>query len=324
VIIDCAHYKDGKRQNSEPLALDEAAAHCRAPDDSFVWIGLHDPTLDELERLGAHFRLHELAVEDAAHAHQRPKLESYGDGNFFVVLRTAHYHEDREEVEFGEVHLFIGQGYVVSVRHGPGSPLHDARLRLEARPELVALGPASVVWAIVDKIVDDYEPVVAGIEDDIEEVEADVFEGGGRQTQRIYFLRREVIEFYRAVHPLVEPLESLETGYAGLPDTLRDFFRDVADHVRRVNDAVMQQRDLLAGVLQANLAVVTVQQNEVVRKVSAWAAIITVPTWIASVYGMNFDHMPELHWVAGYPLALALMAVAAFSLYRMFRRTGWI
>jgi magnesium transporter len=220
--------------------------------------------------------------------------------------------------------LFIGPGYVVSVRQGAGSPLHEARLRLEARPELVELGPASVVWAIVDKVVDDYEPVVAGLEDDIAEVEAGVFGGGGHPTERIYFLRREVIEFYRAVHPLVAPLESLETGFVALPEMLQQFFRDVADHVRLVNDTVVQQRELLAGVLQANLAVVTVEQNEVVRKVSSWAAIITVPTFIASVYGMNFEHMPELRWVIGYPAALCLMALAAGGLYKTFKRTGWL
>lgn len=324
MIIDCAHYKDGRRQHEEPLPLDEAAARCMTADGGFAWVGVHDPTTDELDAIAARFDLHELAVEDAAKAHQRPKLEDYGDGDFFVVLRTAHYHDDVEEVEFGEVHLFIGPAYVVSVRHGAGSPLHDARLRLEARPELVELGPASVVWAIVDKVVDDYEPVVSGLEDDIEEVEAGVFGGGGHPTQRIYFLRREVIEFYRAVHPLVAPLEALEAGFVTLPPMLQQFFRDVADHVRRVDETVIQQRELLASVLQANLAVVTVEQNEVVRKVSGWAAIITVPTLIASIYGMNFDHMPELHWVAGYPLALALMATAAFALYRTFRRTGWL
>jgi magnesium transporter len=324
VIIDCAHYKDGRRQHEEPLSLEEAATRCTTADGGFVWVGVHDPTDRELSAIAGQFSLHELAVEDATHAHQRPKLEDYGDGDFFVVLRTAHYHDDVEEIEFGEVHLFIGPAYVVSVRHGAGSPLHEARLRLEARPELVELGPASVVWAIVDKVVDDYEPVVAGLEDDIEEVEVGVFGGSGHPTQRIYFLRREVIEFYRAVHPLVAPLESLETGFVTLPPMLQQFFRDVADHVRRVNETVMQQRELLSSVLQANLAVVTVEQNDVVRKVSGWAAIITVSTLIASIYGMNFDHMPELHWRVGYPMALALMLLAAFGLWRTFKRTGWL
>ena len=324
MIVDCAHYKDGRRQNTEPLSIDEAADCRHDPGGGFVWVGVVEPTPDEMQSLAQRFDLHPLAVEDANNAHQRPKLEDYEHGAFFLVLRTAYYDQAREVVEFGEVHVFIGPGYVVTVRHGKGD-LHEARLRLEARPDLIAAGPASVVWAVLDKVVDDYEPVAHGIEDDVEETETSVFTPGEDPTERIYFLRREVIEFYRAVHPLLAPLEALESGaFPNMPALLRQYFRDVADHVRRVNDEVLQQRELLFGVLQANMAVISVDQNEVVRKVSGWAAIITVPTLIASVYGMNFEHMPELAWKLGYPLALGAMAMSAFLLYRMFRRSGWL
>ena len=272
------------------------------------------------------FGLHALAVEDAEHAHQRPKLEDYEGDAYFIVLRTARYDDAREEVDFGEVHLFLGTNYVVAVRHGEASELRGARARFEHNPEIAAAGPAGVVWAILDKVVDDYEPVVAGLENDIDEVETAVFGDAGDQSRRIYFLRREVTEFQRAVHPLLAPLGSIERGAAfpNMDPRLRECLRDVADHVRRVDEEVSQQRELLGTILQANMAVIGVQQNEVVKKISAWAAIITVPTFIASVYGMNFEDMPELAWDAGYYLALVVMAVAALGLWRTFRRSGWL
>ncbi|MBA2636997.1 MAG: magnesium and cobalt transport protein CorA, partial [Solirubrobacterales bacterium] len=268
---------------------------------------------------------HPLAVEDAAKGHQRPKLEEYEDDQFFIVLRTARYDDAQEVVEFGEVHAFLGRSYVVVVRHGHANELRGVRERLEARPHLVDRGPGAVVWAILDKIVDDYAPVIDGLENDIEEVERAIFEGGPDQSQRIYLLRRELAGFYRAVHPLLAPLEAVERGaYPAIDAELRAYFRDVADHTRIVNDEVLMQRDLLDGVLSANLATIGVRQNDVVRKVSGWAAIVTVPTLIASVYGMNFEHMPELGWAFGYPLALALMVVCALGLWRFLRRVGWL
>jgi magnesium transporter len=323
VIVDCAHYLGGSRCHSGPLGIEEAAQRARAKD-GFVWLGLHDPTADELERVGREFGLHELALEDAGESHQRPKIEDY-DGSFFVVLKTARYDDDEEEVEFGEINIFLGSDYVITVRHGIASGLGDARKRLEARPDLVEIGPAAAAWAILDKVVDDYEPVAAGIENDITEVEDDVFKTVGDPTQRIYFLKREVIEFHRAVEPLIAPLESLENGtLIELDEKISRFFRDVADHTRRVNEQLHDQRDLLEGALQANLALVTLRQNEVVRSISAWAAIIAVPTFIASNYGMNFDNMPELNWDGGYPMSIALMLVTVFLLHRYFKRTGWL
>jgi magnesium transporter len=326
MIVDCAHYKDGHRQQEEALTPEQAADLARDPTDGeFVWIGLYEPQGGDLERLQKLFGLHELAVEDAQLAHQRPKIEDYDDG-YFIVLRTAHYHEDREEVHFGEIHVFAGPGYVITVRHGPGSELASARQRLEARADLLKLGPASAAWAVLDKVVDDYLPVVDAIEDDIEEVEKDVFDDDvPAPTARIYNLKREVIEFHRASWPLLAPLDALEQGaYARVPEELRRYFRDVGDHARRVDEQVSSQRELLTSVLEANLALVSVNQNEVVKKISSWAAIVAVPTFIASVYGMNFEHMPELRWRIGYPLALAAMAVCVAALVSFFRRIDWL
>jgi len=325
VIVDCAHYKDGKRQHEGQLSLDQAAAFAGHGGDEFVWIGLHEPQPEVLGELQALFGLHELAVEDAGFAHQRPKIEDY-DENYFIVLRTAHYHEQEETVHFGEIHVFIGTGYVISVRHGPGSELSSARSRLESRPDLLELGAASALWAILDKVVDDYLPVVAGIEDDIEEVEEDVFnDDRPAPTQRIYHLKREVVEFHRAAWPLLSPLEALEAGaYAQVPEELRRYFRDVHDHARRVDEQVNSQRELLTSVLEANLALVSVKQNEVVKKISAWAAVIAVPTFIASVYGMNFEHMPELDGRWGYPMVLGVMTICVAGLVTFFRRVRWL
>jgi magnesium transporter len=326
MIVDCGHYKDGVRQHAEALSPEEAAERARVrADGEFVWIGLHEPDPGDLDRLQGLFGLHELAVEDAQLAHQRPKIEDY-DEAYFIVLRTAHYHEDREEVHFGEIHVFAGPGYVISVRHGPGSELASARHRLEARPDLLKLGPASAVWAVLDKVVDDYLPVVDSIEDDIEEVEKEVFDDDiPAPTARIYGLKREVIEFHRAVWPLLAPLGALEQGgFARVPEELRRFFRDVADHARRVDEQVTSQRELLTSVLEANLALVSVNQNEVVKKISSIAGIIAVPTFIASVYGMNFEHMPELASPLGYPLALVFMGLCVVALVGFFRRIDWL
>jgi magnesium transporter len=326
MIVDSAHYKDGARQHEEALTPEHAAERAReAAEGEFVWIGIHEPEPGDLDRLANLFELHELAVEDAQHAHQRPKIEDYGEA-FFIVLRTAHYHEDREEVHFGEIHIFVGPHYVITVRHGPGSELASARQRLEARPDLLRLGAASAVWAVLDKVVDDYIPVVNAIEDDIEEVENDVFNDDvPAPTARIYNLKREVIEFHRAVWPLLRPLQDLEQGrYERVGDELRSYFRDVADHARRVDEQVQAQRELLTSVLQANLALVSVNQNVVVKKISAVAGIVAVPTFIASVYGMNFDNMPELHWHLGYAMALGLMAICVLGLVAFFRRIDWI
>ena len=322
MILDCAHYRDGARQNDAALAIDEAADRCR--EDGFVWLGLHDPGEDELNEVAERFRLPPLAVEDAMNAHQRPKLEDYEDG-YFLVLHTARYIDDAEEVEFGEVHVFTGDGFVIVIRHGAASELHSARERLENRPELLREGPAAAVWAIMDKVVDDYEPVMAGLENDVEEVEVEVFAEREDQTKRIYFLRRELAGFYRAVHPLLLPLDLLiSSEYPDISPRLNEYLRDVSDHAKRVEESITNQRELLTGILQANLAVISLQQNDVVKKISGWAAVIAVPTLIASIYGMNFEQMPELKWQYGYPTVLLVMFAVGFTLKRVLRRAGWL
>ncbi|MGH9042931.1 MAG: magnesium/cobalt transporter CorA [Acidimicrobiia bacterium] len=324
MIIDCALYEDGQRQGGK-LGLDEVAAACRRKD-AFVWIGLYEPTEEEFETVRREFDLHELAVEDAIKAHQRPKLEVYDD-TLFVVLKTARYDEHSETVELGEILIFVGEGFIVHVRHGAASALSGVRARIESRPDLLASGPSAVLHAIVDKVVDDYEPVMEGLENDIAEVELQVFSenDGENPVQRIYFLKREVLEINQAVVPLSGALNLLAHGRLPcIHDETYEYFRDVHDHVLRVVEQDATFRDLLTSVLEANLTRVSVRQNEDMRKISAWVAIAAVPTMVAGVYGMNFEHMPELGYVAGYPLVLGLMAAVCLSLYRAFRRSGWL
>jgi len=323
VIVDCAVYQDGHREPGS-LALDQVADACRRRD-AFVWIGLYEPSDEEFANVTREFQLHELAVEDAVRAHQRPKLELY-DESMFVVLKTARYVDETETVQFGEIQIFIGDGFVVHVRHGEASPLAEARRRVEQRPDLLKLGPGAVAHAILDKVVDDYAPVLAGIENDIGEVEYEVFsESDTNPVERIYKLKREVLELHGATLPLVEPLEELtDRTFALLPDDLDKYFRDVHDHLLRIVLRVVTARDLLSSVLEANLTRVSVRQNEDMRKISAWVAIAAVPTMIAGVYGMNFEHMPELEWRLGYPLVVAFMVAVCSFLYWRFRRSGWL
>src|SRR6478609_6229211 len=324
MIVDCAHYLEGRRQHAAKIEPSHAAEIARC-EPGFIWMGMVEPSAEELGAVQDEFGLHELAVEDAQSFHLRPKVEAYEGGVTFVVLRTARYVDEREEVEFGEVSIFIGPGFIITVRQGIAADLHEARLKLEQHPRLLEEGPAAVLWAILDKIVDDYAPVVEGLERDIEEVEQMVFAGASAPTHRIYLLRREVTDFYRAVHPLLGPAAAItQGGVLQISDGLRQYFRDVDDHLKLVNEEIMAQRDLLSTILQANMAVVASQQNEVVRKISAWFGIITVPTFIASIYGMNFTHMPELDWKLGYPLALAVMLGLAVALYGMFKRVHWL
>ncbi len=324
MIVDCAHYRDGRRQHEGKMEPRDAAAICRH-EEGFVWLGMVEPVPEELGSVQDIFGLHELAVEDAQSFHLRPKVEQYEGGVTFVVLRTARYVDEHEEVEFGEISLFVGPGFVITVRQGGASDLHPARLRLETRPELLKEGPASVLWAIADQVVDDYAPVVEGLERDIEEVEQLVFSGSHAPTRRIYLLRREVSDFYRAVHPLLGPAAAITNGgVLPISDGLRTYFRDVDDHLKLVNEEVLAQRDLLSTILQANMAVLSVEQNDIVRKISAWAAIITVPTFIASFYGMNFSRMPELTKGWGYPAVVTVMALSAIALYVSFKRARWL
>jgi magnesium transporter len=322
VLVDCAVYEEGRRRPGE-LRLEEAYEACRR-DGTFAWLGLFEPTEDEFDSVRREFDLHELAVEDAIKAHQRPKLEVYGD-SLFIVLKTARWRPESETVEFGEILVFVGDGFLVSVRHGE-TELHGVRLRLEQRPDLLRLGEGAALHAIVDRVVDDYEPVVASLDVAITEVESEVFSHGrSNPAERIYALKRQVLELDGAVAPLVEPVHLLANGaYPLIPEELQTYFRDVEDHLRRLAARVRDHRDLLTSVLTANLTQFSVRQNEDVRRISAWAAIIAVPTAIAGIYGMNFDHMPELGWTLGYPLALALIAAVCVTLYWRFRKTGWL
>jgi magnesium transporter len=322
VIVDCARYQDGCRVGGRLTVADLPADE---PEGSFVWVGLFEPTAAELAEVQTRLPLPDLAVEDALEARQRPKLERYGDAGF-MVLTTARYDDASERVDFGEIQVFIGPGYVVHVRHGSAAPLADVRRALEADPALLRCGPAAVLHAIVDRVVDDYEPVVTGLQDDVGEVELEVFsDDGGNPVQRIYFLKREVVATDLALSPLVQPLLLLATEPLDMvDDELRHHFRDVHDHLARLVAQVDTFSDLLNSVLEANLTRVSVKQNEDMRKISAWVAIAAVPTMIAAIYGMNFDDMPELHSPLGYPIVLSVMAATCVFLYFRFRKSGWL
>jgi len=297
-------------------------------EGSFVWLGLYEPTTEEFAEVRRHFKLHELAVEDALKAHQRPKLEMY-DESVFVVVKTARYLDEEECIEFGEILVFIGEGFLVHVRHGEATPLTAVRRSIECRPDLLACGPSAVLYGILDHVVDSYESVVAGLDNDVHEVELSVFadqaDDADEAAERIYFLKREVLELRDALAPLVKPLHDLASvRIEFVHEDTREYFRDVSDHLARMVEDVGRINDLLASVLSANLTRVSVRQNEDMRKISAWAAILAVPTALAGIYGMNFGHMPELDWQLGYPAVLAVMAVICVALHRAFKRSGWL
>ena len=331
-VVNCVAYVDGKRQPGDCPA-DEAIARIRRAGRGFVWIGLHEPTDREFSGIADLFALHPLAVEDAVQAHQRPKLDTYGD-TLFTVFKTVRYvdHDEltttSEVVDTGEVMVFTGPDFVVTVRHGRHGSLGPLREELEADPDHLAKGPSAVLHAIADHVVEDYLAVADSVQDDIDQVETEVFapEAAYRADPgRIYQLKRELLELKRAVAPLARPMERLSTQRVPVVDLdLQKYFRDVADHLTRVTEQIAAFDDLLNSILQAHLAQVTVAQNEDMRKITAWAAIIAVPTMVCGVYGMNFDHMPELHWRFGYPLVIVVIATACFAMHRGFRRNGWL
>ena len=325
MIVDCAIYEDGERRAGD---LDVAEAARAAGDDStpaFAWLGVHEPTTEEFDAVRREFDLHELAVEDAVEAHERPKLEVYGE-TLFVVLKTLRYIDSEEVIRSGEIMLFVNPAFVITVRHGDASDLHPVREAIEKRPDLLRCGPGAILHAVIDRVVDDYEPAVQGIEVDIQQVEEQVFsDDGANPAERIYRLEREVLEMQRAVVPLAAPVDRLARGHFDLVSPeLRDYFRDVHDHLLRVAGRVEGFRDLLSSALQANLTQVTVRQNEDMRRISAWVAILAVPTMIAGIYGMNFEHMPELGWRYGYPTVIGLTLLLCVLLYRRFRGAGWL
>jgi len=322
VIVDSAIYVDGHR-TAEPSSLQETYEAVRSRH-GVAWIGLYRPTEEEFSSVAGEFGLHRLAVEDATEAHQRPKLERYG-GTLFVVLKPARYLDEEERVEFGEVHIFVGEDFVVTVRHGEAPDLGEVRKRLEADPELLRRGPEAILHAIMDRVVDDYAPVVDGLENDIEEIEAEVFGGNPSVSRRIYELSREVIEFQRATEPLGGVLGDLmREETMDVDPEVKRHLRDVRDHVLQVTERLAGFRELLQSILSVNLTLASLSQNEEVKKISAWAAILFAPTLIGTIYGMNFHYMPELHWYLGYPFALALMAFISLTLYLVFKRRGWL
>ncbi|RLP93127.1 MULTISPECIES: magnesium/cobalt transporter CorA [unclassified Micromonospora] len=329
-VVDCALYVDGKRQPGDWTYADALAA-ARREEHGFVWLGLHQPELAEMTAIAETYGLHELAVEDAVKAQQRPKLERFGDVSF-LVLRTARYcehaelNENSEVVETGQVMLFIGPNFLISVRHGDACRLSPVRADLETKQELLLQGPWSVAYAITDRVVDLYLEVAEQIEDDLDVLEAEVFDRNGHgRIQRIYQMKRELVEFKRAVVPLQRPLMTLTSQVnREVPKEIRRYFRDVQDHLSRTVEQVNSYDDLLNSILQARLAQVTVDQNNDMRKIAAWAAIAAVWTSIAGVEGMNFDNMPELNMTYGYPVVLALMLGVSLALYRWFRRNGWL
>ncbi|MET0901780.1 MAG: magnesium and cobalt transport protein CorA [Acidimicrobiales bacterium] len=327
MIVDCAVYTDGKRRDGElPLEL---ALEAASEPDSFVWIGLHEPSHEEFQAVRDEFGLHELAVEDAISAHQRPKLEVY-DSDLFVVLKTARYDDVAEAVEFAELQLFIGETYVVTVRHGQASALAEVRRTIENDLARIRCGPMAVLHAVMDRVVDDYVPVIDGLDNDMAEIEDAVFATDRPRrdqdpSRRIFKLKREVLDFHRNTEPLLEPLSRLAAGQIpGAHPELGSYFRDVEDHLKREVSAIAHARDLLSDALDANLAQVTVQQNNDMRTISAWLAIGGFPTVVGAIYGMNFDNMPELGTRFGYYTVVVVMAVICFLLWRRFKKIGWL
>lgn len=332
MLIDNAIYVSGQRVES-PSSLDETLA-VMADRGGLAWIGLYRPDHDELEVVARGFGLHPLAVEDALMGHQRAKIDRYGD-TLFVVLRPARYDDEREEVEFGELNLFVGPNFVISVRHAESTDPAAVRRRLESEPSLLELGPDAVLYAILDRVVDEYEPVVAGIQNDIDEIEDQLFGDSDDDVlaRRIYELFGEVISFGRAVQPLPALLEWLQRGHEkyGMHVEVQHNLRDVFDHAIRTSERIEGFRAVLDKALTVHSALVSrrqtevgLAQNEQVKKISSWAAIIFAPGLIGTIYGMNFDNMPELHWSFGYPLAVGGMLAFAGALFAIFKVKRWL
>jgi magnesium transporter len=327
-VVDWAYYHDGVCDRDLP-SYAEGVRRARA-GEGFVWIGLHEPTAEEFEGIAEQFGLHPLAVEDAVQAHQRPKLDFYDD-SLFVVLKIVEYvaHEqltaESDIVTTGEVMVFVGKEFVVTVRHGQHGSLRDLRAALEADAERLAYGPSAVLHAVADRIVDHYLEVAEEMQDDIEEIESSVFAPRPGDTSRVYQLKRELLQFKRAITPLTTPLRILAERPLPLIDPqIRAYLRDVEDHLTRAADMAQGYDDLLTSILQASLAQLSVKQNNDMRRISAWVAILAVPTMIAGIYGMNFTHMPELNWRYGYGLVMVVIVVLCYILYRGFKRNGWL
>ncbi len=319
MIVDRAEYRDGRRVEGS-----DATGPPSDDPGTFTWIGLREPTAEEIASVGVQCGLHELLVEDVHKAHQRAKWDAFDDETLFV-LKTAAY-EPPDTVRIGEIQVVIGRRFVVTVRHDSAPDLRPVRQRLEANPDLLRHGPMAVLYGIADLVVDAYAPVLSEIETDIDEAEERVFSAARtNEAPRVYNLKRQVLELRRNVVPVGDVLQELGTPGAGhVPEELDDYFQDVADHAQRVSSRIELARELLTDALNANLAQQGVQQNEDMRRISAWAAVIAAPTLLAGVWGMNFRDMPELGWHVGYPLAIAVMASVSGVLIVVLRRAGWL
>ncbi len=323
MIVDYALYQNGIRY-AEPSNLGELISRART-DGGFVWLGLAEPTEAEFSKIAADFQFHPLAVEDAIAAHQRPKFEEFPNVNVFV-LKTAFYEEQGSLISTGEIFCFIGDYFIVVVRHGNGAPLVDTRHQLESDPEQLYKGPYAVLHAILDHVIDCYIEISIELENDVTEAEQKVF-GAERisVSQEIYLLKREVIEFRHAIDPLLSPLQQIASiGARGIPEELTPFFRDTLDHLARASDAASGLDSLLSSALQAEIAQVQIQQNSDMRKITSYVALASVPTMVAGIYGMNFDTMPELRWQYGYPTVIGSLLLITAFLYRKFKKSGWL
>ncbi len=326
MIVDSAVYRQGARLQVDCHSHDyDALRRTAAEQDGFVWVGLYQPSEMELQDVAGAFGLHKLAVEDAFKAHQRPKLELYDD-SLFLVLKTLWYVDEDDAVETGEINMFVGHDFVVTVRHGRGSQLQSARSFLEHSEHVLTHGPSAVIYAVCDTVVDAYVEVVDYLQEDVDEVEESVFsEMRTKDSARIYTLKREIAEVRRAVLPLREPLRRFASGLVpGIESEAAPFFRDVVDHLTQAAEVVDSLDTLLSTAFDAHLASISVQQNDDMRKISAGAALVVVPTLIAGIYGMNFEHMPELGWTIGYPFAVLLMVGVSAFLFWFFKRSGWL
>ena len=321
MIVDCALYRAGQRIEG---GTDWHELRDRASEGDFVWIGMHEPDLAEVHEVAEVFGLHPLAVEDAVQAHQRPKLERFGD-LVFLVLKTLWYVDELDAVETGEIAMFVGADFVVTVRHGEGNELHSARAELEHGRQVLSHGPGGVLYAVLDRVVDEYLAVVDELVVDVDEIETSVFSADRtNDSARIYVLKRELAEVRRAVLPLRDPVSRLASGGASVvPPQSTPFFRDVADHLARAAETVDTLDGLLSSAFDAHLAQISVQQNDDMRKISAGAALVVVPTLIAGVYGMNYELSPSPHWAGGFWFAIALMAASMVGLYIWFKKVGW-
>lgn len=322
-VVNCAAYSDGRRVSN--IEIEDISDVLLEPH-GFVWIGLHEPNEQLLKQIKEEFRLHELAIEDAHRAHQRPKLESYGD-TLFIVLRTIQVNPDNRQIEFGETHFFLGRNFIISIRHGSSRAYSDVRSRCESTPHLLRKGPGFALYAVMDSIVDQYFPVIDSLETDLETLEEKIFgEQSSRETtEQIYHLKRQFVEVKRGIAPLIDICNRLmRFDLELIPEDTHPYFRDIYDHAIRINEMVDSGRELLATALEANFSLISISQADVQKRFAGWAAIIAIPTMIAGIYGMNFRFMPELQWEYGYPMVLAMTAISCGLIYGLFKRAGWL